>query len=140
MKPTRLFLLTALGLSLALGACSAPRTGLLKLYQRNSGEMFSLRVGETMEVLFDAEPGTDIHWSKVPGAPEILEQIGGTEYEPDLETHNAERRLITRFRAIAPGRTRLQLNYRLPAQDARVLSGGSSDIEFEVWVVVKEKE
>ncbi len=140
MKPTRLFFLTALGLCLALGACSAPRTGLLKLYQRNSGEMFSLRVGETMEVLFDAEPGTDIHWLKVPGSPEILEQIGGTEYEPDLESHTVERMLITRFRAIAPGRTRLQLNYNLPARDARVMSGGSSDREFEVWVVVKEKE
>lgn len=140
MKPTRLFLFTALCLSLALGACSSPRDGLLKLYQRNSGEIISLRVGETMEVLFDGDPGTDIHWLKVPGAPEILEQIGGTVYEPDLETHSAERKLITRFRAIAPGRTRLQLNYNNPARDTRIISGSSSDREFEVWVVVKEKE
>ena len=140
MKPTRLFLFTALCLSLALGACSSPRDGLLKLYQRNSGDIINLRVGETMEVLFDGDPGSDIHWLKMPGAPEILEQIGGTEYEPDLETHNAERKLITRFRAIAPGRTRLQLNYNNPAQDTRIMSGRPPGREFEVWVVVKEKE
>ena len=140
MKPTRLFLFTALCLSLALGACSSPRDGLLKLYQRNSGDIINLRVGETMEVLLDGDPGTDIHWLKVPGDPEILEQIGETQYEHDLETHRAERKLITRFRATAPGRTRLQLNYNLPAGDARVMSGRSSDREFEVWVVVKEKE
>ncbi len=140
MKPTRLFLFTALCLCLALGACSSPRHGLLKLYQRNSGDIISLRVGETMEVLFDGDPGTDIHWLKVPGDPEVLEQIGGTVYEPDLETHNAERKLIIRFRAIAPGRTRLQLNYNNPARDTRTIFGGSSGREFEVWVVVKEKE
>ncbi len=140
MKPTRLLLFSALCLSLALGACSSPRDGLLKLYQRNSGEIINLRVGETMEVLLDGDPGTDIHWLKVPGDPEVLEQIGGTQYEHDLETHSAERKLITRFRAIAPGRTRLQLNYDNPARDTRIMSGRPPGREFEVWIVVKEKE
>ncbi len=139
MKPTRLFLFTALCLSLALGACSSSRAGLLKLYQRNSGEIINLRVGETMEVLLDGDPGTDIHWLKVPGDPEILEQIGGTQYEHDMETHSAERKLITRFRATAPGRTRLQLNYNNPAQDTRGIASGTPGREFEVWVVVREK-
>ena len=139
MKPARLLLFTAVCFSLALGACSSSRTGALKLYQRNSGEMIRLYVGETVEVVLDGDPGTDIHWLKVPGDPEILEQIGGTEYEHDMETHSAERKLITRFRATAPGRTRLQLNYSNPAQATRVMTGRPPVSEFEVWVVVREK-
>ena len=106
MKRAHWFLFAAVGFSLALSACSSSRMGLLKLYQRNSGEIIRLDVGETMEVVLDGDPGTEIHWLKVPGDPEILEQIGGTEYEHDLETHSAERKLITRFRATMPGRTR----------------------------------
>lgn len=139
MKRFRLFFFTALCLSLALSACSSSRTGPLKLYQRNSGELIRLYVGETLDVVLDGDPGTEIHWIKPPNAPEILEQIGGTEYEHDMETHSAERKLITRFRATAPGRMRLQLNYDDPAQDTRILTGRPSDREFEVWVVVRER-
>ena len=140
MRYSRLLFFIAVSLSLALSACSSSRTGPLKLYQRNSGEVVRLYVGETLEVVLDGDPGTDIHWLKPPDAPDILEQIGGTEYEHDLETYSAERKLITRFRATAPGRTRLQLNYSNPAQEARVLSGRPTDQEFEVWVVVRERK
>ena len=139
MKCLRLPLFAAACLSLVWGACSSARTGPLKLYQRNSGEIIRLYVGETMAVVLDGDPGTDIHWLKIPGDPEILEQIGGTEYAHDMETHSAERKLFTRFRATAPGRTRLQLSYNNPAQDTRILSGRPSNKEFEVWVVVREK-
>ena len=139
MKRPRLLLFTVVCLALVLGACSSSRTGPLRLYQRNSGEMIRLYVGETLEVVLDGDPGTDIHWLKVPGDPEVLEQIGETVYEHDLETHSAERKLITRFRAIAPGRTRLQLNYNNPARDTRSIASGTPGREFEVWVVVREK-
>ncbi len=139
MKRPRLLVFTAVCLALVLGACSSSRTGPLKLYQRNSGQMIRLYVGETLEVVLDGDPAIDIHWLKVPGDPEILEQIGGTQYEHDMETHSAERKLITRFRATAPGRTRLQLNYNNPAQDTRSIASGMPGMEFEVWVVVREK-
>ena len=139
MRRPRLLVFTALLFSLALGACSSSRDGLLKLYQRNSGEMIRLYVGETLEVVLDGDPGTDIHWLKVPGDPEILEQVGETQYEQDLESHSAERKLITRFLATAPGRMRLQLNYNNPAQDTRIMSGRPPGRAFEVWVVVREK-
>ena len=139
MKQPRLLVFTVVCLALVLGACSSSRTGPLRLYQRNSGEMIRLYVGETLEVVLDGDPRTDIHWLKAPGDPEILEQIGGTQYEHDLETHSAKRKLITRFRATAPGRMRLQLNYNNPAQDTRIMSGRPPGREFEVWVVVREK-
>ena len=137
MKRPRLLVFTVV--CLALGACSSSRTGPLRLYQRNSGEMIRLYVGETLEVVLDGDPRTDIHWLKAPGDPEILEQIGETQYEQDLETHSAERKLITRFRATAPGRMRLQLNYNNPARNTRIMSGRPPGREFEVWVVVREK-
>ena len=139
MKRPRLLVFTVVCLALVLGACSSSRTGPLRLYQRNSGEMIRLYVGETLEVVLDGDPGTDIHWLTAPGDPEIIEQIGETQYEQDLETHSAERKLITRFRATAPGRMRLQLNYNNPARDTRSMSGRPPGREFEVWVVVREK-
>jgi len=140
MKRTRLSCLSAIALLLILGGCSTSREGALKLYQRNSGDIINLYVGETVTVLLDGDPGTDIHWIKVPGDPEILTQLGSTEFEPDLESHDAARKLTTRFQAVAPGRTRLHLNYSHPT-DARRTSGRiARDQAFEVWVVVKQRE
>lgn len=141
MKRFSLLLLSAISLSLALSACSSSRTGLLKLYQRNSGDIVRLSVGETMDVVLDGDPATDIHWIKVPDDPEILEQLGGTDYEHDLESHSAERKLVTHFRATAPGRTRLQLSYSNPA-DGRAANSFriTPDRVFEIWVVVREVE
>lgn len=139
MNPTRLFLFTALALILGLSACSTTREGTLRLYQRNSGDIINLRVGETMEVVLDGNPGTEIHWLKVPGSPELLERVGSTEYKPDLESNTAEHKLFTQFRATAPGRTRLKLSYRDPSEGGlRTRARTTPDHAFEIWVVVKE--
>lgn len=116
---------------LGLAACATTNDP-LRLYQRNSGDIINLRVGEVVEVVLEGNPGTDIHWITPPEEIEILEQVGSTRYEADLQSHEAERRLITRFRAVAAGRTRLQLAYRDPAESGR-------DTTFEVWVVVSER-
>ena len=139
MNTKRLFLFSAVALFLlGLSACSSSREGMLRLYQRNSGDIINLRVGETMEVVLDGDPGTEIHWLKVPGAPEILERIGSTEYKPDLESNTAEHKLVTRFKATAPGRMRLKLSYRNPGEGSlRTRTRTTPDRAFEVWVVVK---
>ena len=141
MNQPRLVLFSVLCLSLALSACSSSREGLLRLYQRNSGDIINLSVGETMEVVLEGDPGTDIHWIRVPGDSEILRQLGETEYKSDLESHRAERKLITRFQAKAPGRMRLRLTYRHPT-DSRPSDSFqiTPDRSFEVWIVVKEQE
>ncbi len=140
MNQPRLHLFAILCVSLAFGACSSSRDGLLRLYQRNHGDIINLAVGETMEVVLDGDPGTEIHWLKKPGDEEILQQLGGTEYKPDLESPRAERKLVTQFRATAPGRTRLRLTYRHPT-DTRPIDSTriTPDRAFEVWVVVKEE-
>ena len=140
MNRPRLLLFFALCLSLALSACSSSRDGLLRLYQRNSGDIINLAVGETMEVVLDGDPGTEVHWIQSPGDAEILQQLGGTDYEPDMESHRAERKLVTRFQATAPGRMRLRLTYRHPT-DSRPTNSTriTPDRAFEVWVVVKEQ-
>ena len=78
MKNPRLLYLSVLCLSLAFGACSTSRDGLLRLYQHHSGDIINLSVGETMEVVLEGDPGTEIHWLQKPGDPEILQQLGGT--------------------------------------------------------------
>lgn len=125
-RPALLFLL----LGLALGACSSAREP-LQLYPRNSGEILTLRVGQIVEVVLDGDPGTDIHWLKNPGEEALLEQVGETTYQTDYRAQDLERRLMTRFRARAPGRMRLRLAYRAPGGDLR----GEA---FEVWLVIKE--
>ena len=140
MNQPRLLFFSILCFSLALGACSSSRDGLLRLYQRNSGDIINLSVGETMEVVLDGDPGTEVHWIQASGDAEILRQLGGTNYEADMESHRAERKLVTRFQANAPGRMRLRLRYRHPT-DGR--PDGSTritpDRTFEVWIVVKEQ-
>ena len=140
MNQPRLLVFVVLGLVLMLGACSSSRDGLLRLYQRNNGDIINLRVGETMEVVLDGDPGTEIHWIRTPDDPEILRQLGGTEYKTDLESQSAQRRLITTFQATAPGRMRLRLRYRHPT-DTRPTDSNriTPDRAFDVWVVVKEE-
>ena len=125
--------------SLVFAACSSSRDGALRLYQRNSGDIINMTIGETVEVVLDGNPGTEIHWLQVPDAPVLLKQIGGTEYKTDLQSNRAERKLVTQFQAIAPGRTRLKLSYRNPGEARpRNSTRITPDRAFEVWVVVKE--
>lgn len=139
MKKGSYRMLLMLGLALATGACSTPRVGLLTLYQSNSGDIINLHVGEEMDVVLDGDPGTEIHWIKVPGDPDILRKLGNTEYKPDLESHQVERKLTTRFQATAPGRARLKLNYRVPGAPSQRGTRITPDRTFEVWVVVKDQ-
>jgi len=139
MKKPRLLLPVVFSLLLALSACSSSRDGLLRLYQRNSGDIINLEVGETMEVVLDGDPGTEIHWIQAPGDEKILRQLGETQYKADLESHRAERKLVTQFQATAPGRMRLKLSYRNPGEGRPSNSFRiTPDRDFEVWVVVKE--
>lgn len=140
MTPARLVLAGLVGTALVMGACSIPRSGVLKLYQRNSGDIVNVYVGESITVALDGDPSTEIHWIKVPGDPAILEQVGDTRYEPDMESHQAQSMLITHFKATGVGRTRLQLMYRHPGAAAQRGFRISPDNAFEVWVVVKEKK
>ena len=140
MPQPRLLLLVALCLSMVLGACSSSRDGMLRLYQRNSGDIINLAVGETVEVVLDGDPGTEIHWIQTPGDPEILRQLGETDYQADLESHNAERKLVTQFQALAPGRMRLRLTYRHPTDSGLSQTTRTTpNRAFSVWVVVKEE-
>lgn len=117
-------------LALALSGCGNVREP-LQLYQRNSGEIIALRVGQIVEVVLDGTPGTHVHWMKTPGEERLLEQLGETTYGPDYRAQNLERRLTTRFRALAPGRMRLRLEYRTPG-------GEAFGQEFEAWLIIKD--
>ncbi|MFQ5569803.1 MAG: protease inhibitor I42 family protein [Rhodothermales bacterium] len=130
----RLFLPLILVAGLLLPACSSSLNGPLKLREANDGDIINLEVGDMVEVILDGDPSTEVHWIKVPGDPEILEQIGGTDYQADLESHKAERRLTVRFRAVVEGRSRLKLTYEDPSHNPR-----ARDRTFEVWVVVKAR-
>ena len=128
----RFFPALALLALFALSACSGGRPGLLQLYQHNDGDLVNLKVGETMQVVLDGTPTTDVHWLRDDETEDILTQVGGTEYKPDPRTPNARQRLHLNFRAKAEGRTRLQLHYRDPHR-----SGALDERVFEVWVVVR---
>ena len=125
----RLLLLCAL---LAIAACSTVREP-LRLYQRNDGDIINLRVGDVVEVVLDGDPGSEIRWFTTDGRPDLLRQVSDTEYRTDVESNTMERRLMTRFRAVAPGRTRLRLTYSDP-------SGTGRDRSLAVWVVVSERD
>lgn len=124
----RLLLLCAL---LVIAACSTVREP-LRLYQRNDGDLINLRVGDVVEVVLDGDPGSEIRWFTTDGQPDLLQQVSDTEYRTDVESNTMERRLMTRFRAVAPGRTRLRLTYSDP-------SGTGRDRALDVWVVVTER-
>lgn len=126
-------LLTLVAL-LAFSACTTTRTGPLKLYQHNDGDLINLTVGETMEVVLDGTPTTDVHWLRDEAGEAIITQVGTTEYKPDPRTPDARQRLHLNFRAQAEGRTRLQLQYRDPNR-----SGALEERSFEIWVVVKQR-
>ena len=128
------FPLVALLALLVFGACASTRTGPLKLYAHNDGDLINLKVGETMQVVLDGNPTTDIHWLRSEETDAILAQVGTTEYKPDPRTPDARQRLHLNFKAHAEGRTRLRLQYRDPNR-----SGALDERTFEVWVVVKQR-
>ena len=127
----RFFPLLALAALLALGACAGTRPDMLRLYQHDSGDMIRLDVGETMQVVLDGNPATDVHWLRDEETEAIITQVGETQYERDPRTYDTRRRLQLNFRAKAEGRTRLQLQYS--SLDRR---GTRYDQVFEIWVVV----
>ncbi len=118
-------------LLLTLGACATTKAP-LRLFQHNTGDLVNLRVGETMEVVLEGNPTIDIRRRQIPDDPNILEQVGGTEYFTDMATPNARERLLVRFRAVAEGKTRLQLIYKNV-----YWPNTAQDQVFEVWVVVR---
>lgn len=129
-----LFPLVTLVALLAFSACASTRTGPLKLYAHNDGDLINLDVGETMQVVLDGTPTTDVHWLRDDATEAILAQVGTTEFKPDPRLPDARQRLHLSFRAQAEGRTRLQLQYRDPNR-----SGALDERSFEVWVVVKQR-
>ncbi len=118
-KSARLILAGALSalLLLLLGACSNRPPAPQKVTAEQNGKTITLRPGQEVIILLEANPTTGYAWEVAQVDEGILQQIGETGYTPEATSPGvvgAGGTAAFRFQAVAQGTTTLQLAYRRP--------------------------
>ncbi|MEU0539281.1 protease inhibitor I42 family protein [Nocardia sp. NPDC005978] len=93
----------------------APVPDPLRLGPDANGQVVRLAVGQSLSVWLAANPSTGYAWDVAMLDQNIVKQNGGAEYEQDPSPDGmvgVGGKTLWSFTAVAPGATRLQLQYR----------------------------
>ncbi len=97
------------GLIILLPGCSAGNP--IQLYQIDSGRVIKMKLGDTLEIVLDANPTTGYQWKALPWDTEVIEQIDKPVYKSRSEAIGSGGELTFYFKALSTGQTPLEFIY-----------------------------
>jgi inhibitor of cysteine peptidase len=98
-----------LGLIILLSGCSAGNP--IQLYQIDSGRAIKMKLGDTLEIVLDANPTTGYQWKALPWDTEVIEQIDKPVYKSRSKAIGSGGELTFYFKALSTGQTLLKFIY-----------------------------
>lgn len=98
-----------LGLIILLSGCSAGNP--IQLYQIDSGRAIKMKLGDTLEIVLDANPTTGYQWKALPWDTEVIEQIDKPVYKSRSKAIGSGGELTFHFKALSTGQTLLEFIY-----------------------------
>jgi inhibitor of cysteine peptidase len=90
--------------------CAAARSS-IRLNEQDNGRSLDLSCGSILEISLTGNPTTGYSWEVAAIDPNLIKQIGATEFIPANSLRGSGGTLIMRFQAIHTGNTRLKLIY-----------------------------
>ena len=123
------------GFLLLAVACSG-RTGPENVYiagEEDSGRTVSLRLGDALQVMLQANESTGYAWSVVTNDETVLQLRDAPTYEVDGDAEGASGETVFLFDAVGPGTSRIQMVYAFQEEGAV-----DPDRTFELSVEVVE--
>lgn len=103
-----------------LYACSAEATpGKLttQISEADTGRLFELRVGDTLEVTLPGNPTTGFQWEISEINSAILEPLGEPKFEPSSNAVGSGGNVTLRFETIGIGQAELKLIHHRPFEE-----------------------
>jgi inhibitor of cysteine peptidase len=135
MKQKLIYGITAPVLLLfAAGSESTPHTRLISVDEKQKDSTLKLSLGDQVEVSLPGNPTTGYQWVLSAVKPDILEQLGELEYKTSAPALGSGGRFTLRLKAISPGESPVELDYRRPFD---ALDVPSSD-KFRILVQVTQ--
>ena len=108
----RLILIAITGLLYACAAEASQEQSTIQLTEADTGRLFELRVGDTLEVTLPGNPTTGFQWEVSEINSAILEPLGEPKFEPSSNAVGSGGNVTLRFETIGIGQTELKLIHR----------------------------
>ena len=102
--------------SAGCGSSASAAAGTLKLGEADNGKAFSVKVGDTIEVVIPGNPTTGFSWAAVLTEKDaaLLQQVGEPTYATDSTLIGSGGTYTFTFKAVAKGEATLKLAYSRP--------------------------
>ena len=135
MKQQLIYILSAPVLFLLTTSSeSSPKPKIVAVDENQKDSTLKLSVGDQLEISLPGNPTTGYAWVLSAVKPAILEQLGDLEYKPVTPAFGSGGRFTLRLKAISPGESPVELDYR---RSFEALDVPSTDI-FRILVQVKQ--
>ena len=132
MKRSHLALALALLVVFLPVACAPTVRDATVIDDKSAGRSVEMRAGGTLDVSLEGNPTTGYMWEAASVDSAVLKQVGEREFTSNSQALGAGGNVRFRFRAVAPGQTRLKLIYHRPFE-----KNVPPEKTFEVNVVVR---
>lgn len=106
-------------ISVGCGSPAEAAAGTLNLGQADNGKTFSVKVGDTIEVVIPGNPTTGFTWTAALAEKDatLLQQVGEPQYTQDASgvgLVGSGGKFTFTFKAVAKGQVQLKLDYARP--------------------------
>lgn len=103
-----------------------------KLTVEDEGTTVYLKTGDELLVTLEGNPSTGYTWILAPAESTLLEQVGETEFKPEIDLTGAPGEITLRLKAVATGEQTIRLIYIRPWE-----TGAEPLDTFEFTVIVE---
>ncbi len=103
----------------------------ITLTAEDAGKTIEISRGDTFQVSLDGNPTTGYNWYPVSQNPTILEQTSSPTYQPTTNKLGSAGMITLNFKAVASGKTTLNLVYRRSWENGAV-PVKTHDVNLEV--------